>query len=204
MRWSHTLARTRRRRSFSPLITEAGPQTPNGFTNGPGRALDRQPAPAASAATDALAAIERLGIPVLRTWRRGAIRVRWCDDGIVARAFRDESQEEPADPHWVNGQSDRGPAQHSQGTPPRAWSRSPALRFLTGLAGFAMGAFACLVLAVVEIGAWALVLPARSVANRRDSATGAPNGQPEPVSVVIQATDGAHLAARWFPAPGLA
>ena len=33
-----------------------------------------------------------------------------------------------------------------------------------GLTGFVVGALACLVLAVVEIGAWALVMPYRSVA----------------------------------------
>src|SRR5262249_30296065 len=46
--------------------------------------------PPSYAASDALAPIERLGIPVLRTWRRGAIRIRWTDNGLVAHAFLDE------------------------------------------------------------------------------------------------------------------
>ena len=44
-------------------------------------ASQRRPATAAS---DPLAAIERLGIPVKRTWRRGAIRISVSDDGVIA------------------------------------------------------------------------------------------------------------------------
>ena len=47
--------------------------------------------PPTSAKSDALGPIERLGIPILRTWRRGAIRLKWTADGIVAHAFLDEN-----------------------------------------------------------------------------------------------------------------
>src|SRR4029077_14065455 len=47
---------------------------------------------------------------------------------------------------------------------PRAAGLDPTLEILVGLTGFVVGAFACLFLAVVEIGAWALVMPYRSVA----------------------------------------
>src|SRR5205807_1248752 len=36
---------------------------------------------------DALAPLEARGIPVLRTWREGAIRLRWTPGGILARGF---------------------------------------------------------------------------------------------------------------------
>jgi competence protein ComEC len=159
----------------------------------------------ASTNNDVLTEIERLGIYVLRTWRSGAIRIRWTDDGIVARGFLDEPHKEPANPHYDRGQSEGGPTRHSgleHRWPRWAWSQSPALRFLTGLAGFATGALACLMLAVVEIGAWALVLPGRSVTARRVAYTGLATADPEVDSIVIEATDGARLVARWFPAPG--
>ncbi len=43
--------------------------------------------PLTTGAGDALAAIEERGIPVLRTWKEGAIRFQWTDGGIVARSF---------------------------------------------------------------------------------------------------------------------
>ena len=41
---------------------------------------------------DALAPLERRGIPLLRTWRQGSIRLRWTDDGIVTRSFLDNQR----------------------------------------------------------------------------------------------------------------
>jgi alpha-beta hydrolase superfamily lysophospholipase len=71
-----------------------------------------------------------------------------------------------------------------------------------GLTGFLVGAFACLFLAVIEIGAWALVMPYRSVAT---SAVFPPGGgalADDVDSIVARASDGSRLVARWFPAPG--
>jgi competence protein ComEC len=40
-------------------------------------------------ATDALATLDRLGIPLLRTWQRGAVRFTWTESGIEAQGFLD-------------------------------------------------------------------------------------------------------------------
>ncbi len=45
-------------------------------------------------ANDPLAAIERMGIPILRTWRKGAIRISWTRDGVVATAFLDQNDDQ--------------------------------------------------------------------------------------------------------------
>ena len=39
---------------------------------------------------DALTVLNSLGIPLLRTWQRGAVRFTWTGSGIVARGFLDE------------------------------------------------------------------------------------------------------------------
>jgi competence protein ComEC len=46
----------------------------------------RAPAPGANDALASLDAQHRL----LRTWQRGAIRLRWTKDGVVVRGFRDD------------------------------------------------------------------------------------------------------------------
>jgi len=43
--------------------------------------------PPVAGTRDALAA---LPVAPLRTWERGAIRLTWTPDGVVARGFRDE------------------------------------------------------------------------------------------------------------------
>jgi competence protein ComEC len=52
----------------------------------------RLPSPGAR---DALAAVEGEGVPVLRTWSRGAVRLRWTPSGITARGFLDEPDATP-------------------------------------------------------------------------------------------------------------
>ena len=46
----------------------------------------RMPAPGTS---DALTPLERSGIPLLRTWQRGAVRFRWSSNRIVTEGFLD-------------------------------------------------------------------------------------------------------------------
>jgi competence protein ComEC len=41
--------------------------------------------PPAAGARDSLAALEKGKTPVLRTWQRGAVRLRWSDTGVEAR-----------------------------------------------------------------------------------------------------------------------
>jgi len=136
--------------------------------------------PLARRTSDALSLVERRGIPLLRTWRKGAIRLRWTPEGITTRGFLEERNHQPA------------------------WSTQGTLRILAGLLGFALGGIACLVLAVVEFGAWALVVPPRSITEGDDPTSGPATGEPQPLveRIVVQASDGARLAARWFPAPG--
>ena len=69
-----------------------------------------------------------------------------------------------------------------------------------GIAGFIVGAIACLMLAVVEIGAWALVMPYRPVGAGPHAATA--EGELDVEAIAARAGDGSRLAARWFPAPG--
>ena len=35
-------------------------------------------------------ALASLTVPLMRTWERGAIRLRWTPGGVVARGFRDD------------------------------------------------------------------------------------------------------------------
>ena len=68
--------------SFWPRTTAARPPTPNGSTSGPNRGSSSSASvPSPPGAGDALAPLERRGIPLLRTWRQGAIRLhvdgRW-------------------------------------------------------------------------------------------------------------------------------
>jgi competence protein ComEC len=46
--------------------------------------------PPAPGSTDALVPIERQGTPLWRTWRDGAVRLRWTSQGIVLSGFLDE------------------------------------------------------------------------------------------------------------------
>ena len=80
-------------------------------------------------------------------------------DGIDARGFLGRSRS-----------FRRGRRAHSALKPAavsrQAWLPATAIRLLIGLAGFGLGAVACLVLAVVEIGAWVLIVPPRSLNSR--------------------------------------
>ncbi len=161
--------------------------------------------PPTSAKNDALGPIERLGIPILRTWRRGAIRLWWTADGIVAREYLDENAKTAAKSAPIKfpaatmrEQPGRSPASSS----PQTTLLRVAIRIMVGLAGLFVGAFACLFLAVVEIGAWALVMPYRSLANSPVLSHGDDVPKVDAGSIVARASDGSRLVARWFPAPG--
>jgi competence protein ComEC len=130
---------------------------------------------------DALASLEKQGIPLLRTWRQGSIRFRWTEDGIIAHRFL-----EVHNPSEVHSHSSLVIRSESIG------------HWLAGIAGFALGAIACLVLAVVEFGAWILVVPPRLI-KHLDEQTDGPASLVEPI--IVRARDGARLAGRWFPVP---
>jgi len=165
--------------------------------------VSQRPLPARAA--DSLALLERSGVPLLRTWRQGAIRLRWTGEGISARGFLDDK-----------GDSSRGGPSIRM---PEATMRSTAVgfsfgaaelhpyspggsRLFMGVTGFGLGAIACLVLAVVEFGAWVLLAPPRSIKagafQTVDIRPGASESPVEPIE--IRAADGARLAGRWLPA----
>jgi competence protein ComEC len=149
--------------------------------------------PPSSTANDALGAIERLGIPVERTWRRGAIRVSWSDGPVAVTGFLDE-------PGRKAEQSRPGDLRSGDVSRPVSFGVWP--RLLVGLAGFVLGAFGCLVLAVIEIGAWALVMPYRSITGSAPGKSGSAEFPVDVEVIVARAGDGSRLAARWFPASG--
>jgi len=39
---------------------------------------------------DALTPVERSGIPLLRTWQRGAVHFQWSSDRIITEGFLDQ------------------------------------------------------------------------------------------------------------------
>jgi competence protein ComEC len=144
---------------------------------------------------DALAAVEKALIRVLRTWRDGSIHLRWSSNGIDVSGFLERTRSpavrpastlalQPASSRWY------------------AWVAGTPIRVLIGLAGFGFGAAACLVLAVVEIGAWVLIVPPRLQHNQTTSSGGADTAtrglECEPISVTV--SDGVRLAGRWYRA----
>jgi competence protein ComEC len=154
--------------------------------------------------SDPLVLVERRNIPLLRTWRTGSLRLRWTSSGITARGFLGQNAARVGDRALDAKQPD---ATHSQPTRLADSAQLPAsqlpvaLEILVGILGFVLGAIACLVLAVVEFGAWALVLPRRSFDEEEDPAS-SPTASEERRSferIEVEATDGARLTARWFP-----
>jgi len=79
-----------------------------------------------------------------------------------------------------------------------------ALRVVIGLAGFLLGLVGCVLLAIVEYGAWALVVPPRQrsatepLSDREGETTTDPPDRPRPISALTD--DGAKLAGTWHPA----
>jgi alpha-beta hydrolase superfamily lysophospholipase len=78
---------------------------------------------------------------------------------------------------------------------------------MIGITGFLLGVIACALLAVVEYGAWSLVLPPRAQGKSDDNAemaSAAAGGQmnrSRPISAL--ADDGVKLAGLWHPAAGM-
>jgi competence protein ComEC len=133
-------------------------------------------------ARDPLAPLAGRGVPLLRTWQSGAIRLRWSRSGLLALGFRDQA---------------RGSPDHTPGVSyfkfeisnfliyASAWARG----LLTAL-GVSLGLAACLVLATIEWGAWALVRPGRGLSP--------PEREPgpwEPIEAL--AADGVRLRGSW-------
>jgi competence protein ComEC len=150
---------------------------------------------------DALTPLEST-IPLWRTWRDGAIRLRWTDRGVVATGFlpRGEPADRPAAtqgrwrsvPNWPLALIGAGP-----------WRIGS--RLAIGLTGFLIGLIIWAVVTIVEFGAWTLVVPPRGDRRRpriaeRDPTATDPALIAEPIDA--RASDGVRLAGRWYPARG--
>ncbi len=157
--------------------------------------------PVAAKAGDALARLEQLGVPLLRTWQQGAIRLRWTDNRIATRSFLDNRDDGPETSRRENSRPAKPPASSDLVADDHA---SGGKRFLMGCMGFGLGAIVCLVLAVIEFAAWVLIAPPRSIRSGMFGAEDAAKSQQdcpgEPIEV--RASDGARLAGRWLPAAG--
>jgi competence protein ComEC len=158
--------------------------------------------PLTAGSNDALSPLERRNLPLWRTWRDGAIRLQWTAEGIVARGFLEQANA------LTNEEGPSRTANSASFFPIAsigAWSSPGTIRIAIGLGGFALGAILWAVLAVVEFGAWTLIVPPRVKRGRDDDGdevtTRAPGLPSEPIAV--RAADGAKLAGRWYPAPGL-
>ena len=147
--------------------------------------------PLAPRSGDALAPIEKRGTPLLRTWRHGAIRLRFTGHGITARAFLEKGDDPGQFMVFAGFLTDRG-----------SLVVVPGLKFLIGLAGFAIGLIGCVALAVVEFAAWALVAPPRTWRDddQDDAAAHELEALVQPIEV--RAPDAARLRGRFLPAQG--
>ena len=152
--------------------------------------------------TDALTPLERAGTPVLRTWQRGAIHFRWTPDGIVTQGFLDLNGSRSL-PAWPAGEgaSSRHVFAMLLSSP---WVLHDAAgRMVIGLAGFLLGVIAFTLLAIVEYGAWALVVPPRprlateDLFERACETASDPLDRPRPISALT--ADGVKLAGTWHP-----
>src|SRR5271166_2004717 len=158
--------------------------------------------PPAPGTTDALTPLERAGTPVLRTWQRGAIHFRWAPDGIITQGFLDlnDCRSLPAWPTWAGASSRRVFAMLLSSP----WVlHDTAGRIVISLAGFLLGVIACALLAIVEYGAWALVVPPRprlateDLFERACETASDPMDRPRPISALT--ADGVKLAGTWHP-----
>ena len=168
---------------------------------GPRAVVVSQRAPRKGAA-DALTPLERQDIPLWRTWRDGAVRLRWTAGGIAASGYLardDSSMERPDDARSSPAGSNRPLPLAMIGMGP--WAIG--FRVAIGLGGFAIGAILWVVVTIVEFGAWTLVVPPRGDGRRRpDGEAGlrAPEAARPPEPIEAEATDGVRLAGRWYPA----
>jgi competence protein ComEC len=160
--------------------------------------------PVVAHAGDALAPLEQHGLPLLRTWRHGAIRCTWTDDGIVTHAFLDNGNDVTDNHHPNAVAATPAPDSSAEGVSVARESSRGYLRLLSGCLGFALGAITCLALAVIEFAAWVLIAPPRSILSGDFRASVARESGQEVLGepIEIRAADGARLAGRWLAAPG--
>ena len=156
--------------------------------------VSQRPVPPHS--NDALSPLEERPIPIRRTWRDGAIRLRWLGSGISARGFVEGAKARSTN-------ESLSISSNFLGVLPIAsllWEAPGTTRLVVGLAGFALGLIIWALLLIVEYGAWVLVVPPRKRARDEEFAENSRDHPFEPLE--IRAVDGAKLAGRWYLAPG--
>ena len=135
-------------------------------------------------ATDALT---RLKMPVHRTWRDGAIRLRWLPSGLAAEGFVARGGSAPAGPIWDLSEVNVLWAMSTWFKPPSIGSR-----LLLAVIGLCLGASAAVAWAVVDWGAWALIRPGRKLMST-------PSEPPPWEPIEVASPDGATLRGAWRP-----
>ncbi|MDR3632732.1 MAG: DNA internalization-related competence protein ComEC/Rec2 [Isosphaeraceae bacterium] len=136
--------------------------------------------PPPSGSKDALADAVGRDTRLLRTWERGAVRLSWTKERLLAQGYLDERRSHGAAMPVL--------ANMSVATFGLTWPRA-----LVGVLGFLIGLAACGALLVVEWGAWTLVLPRRKLGSHDED-----EGPGEPIEAL--AADGVRLAGLWHPA----
>ena len=136
--------------------------------------------PPAAPARDPLAALAGGRFRLLRTWQDGAIRLGWTPDGLVATGFLDAPRSASVPTKPV--------AAASLAPPWPGWAST--------VLGLAAGVGLCLVVVVVEWGAWSLVVPGRRPP--KDDEVRGPVGSP----IRVETPDGLALAGTWFEVEG--
>ena len=134
--------------------------------------------------TDPLEFLSGRGVPVLRTWESGAIRLEWdAARGPVARGFQNATDGRP-DPGPVRAGFDMW------GVFLR-WSWP----LIVALVGLTAGLFLGVGLLAIEWGAWALVRPGRRAQAEADE-------EPGWTRRFIRLDDGTRLAGAWHATEG--
>jgi len=139
---------------------------------------------------------------VLRTWQRGAIHFRWTPDGIITQGFLDLNGCRSL-PAWPRGEGACSRRVFAMLLSSPWVLHDTAGRIVISLAGFLLGVIACALLAIIEYGAWALVVPPRprlateDLFERACETASDPMDRPRPISALT--ADGVKLAGTWHP-----
>ncbi|WP_168222167.1 ComEC/Rec2 family competence protein [Aquisphaera giovannonii] len=139
---------------------------------------------------DALEGLDGRAMPVLRTWQRGAVAFRPTRDGLTLAGYLDA-------PATAEAATMAGGAAVLLGVfPPAAWPIAGITGLAIGLLGLLIGLAACVLMAIVEYGAWTLVVPPRPRVGDDEEGPRPRVGR----RISIQAADGTRLSGRWHPA----
>ncbi len=125
---------------------------------------------------------------LLRTWRAGAIQLRWRPTGLVSTGFLDPLVTTETRPRSLASFAAILPFS----LPGWAWLLAVVV------VGLVAGAGLSLILVVVEWGAWSLVAPGRRLVGSVSEALSNPDSD-DRQRITARATDGSLLVGDWFP-----